>query len=44
MIKTAYGNVLRMVVMAMLAATLVVLAGAKPAEAAFAGFSRRGMS
>jgi hypothetical protein len=38
MIKTACGNVLRMVAMAMLAATLVALAGAKPAEAAFAGF------
>ena len=38
MIKTAYGNALRMVAMAMLATTLVALAGAKPAEAAFAGF------
>ena len=38
MTKTAHGSYLRVVAMAMLAAVLMMLAGAEPAEAKFAGF------
>jgi dipeptidyl aminopeptidase/acylaminoacyl peptidase len=41
MTKTAYGNYLRVVVMTLLAAVLVMLAGAKPAVASLAGFPDR---